>query len=390
MKILWLSNSLRAKTGYGIQSRYILKHLNEDYEVYSLGLQTPAAPMTIEGITELPIFESKWGKKALPYWLEKLEPDLFFSLMDIWVKEELIKIGRKYENFIPYLPVDSAPLPPRSQKILQEAMFLVPFSKFAEELIKDAGFSNVKRIPHGIDVEAYHPLSKEKINGVRKKLGEDVGIDLKNKFIILSVGMNTGFRKGFSRLMEAVSNLIEEGYEDLVLWIHSNPEAGRGVPLYHYARQIGLEINEEIVFSPACGTGRPWSTEAMNELYNMADIHSLASLGEGFALTVPEAQACETPSVVTDFSATPEHIGDNERGLLADTATWWMTPLGSKQELVSVDSLKEQIKKYYENRDLIEKHGEKGRKFVEETYAWNEVFPLWDGLIEEELRPLVE
>ena len=53
----------------------------------------------------------------------------------------------------------------------------------------------------------------------------------------------------------------------------------------------------------------PFTPEEMAAIYSSLDVLLNASMGEGFGLTVLEAQACGVPAIVTDFTAMSEVCG---------------------------------------------------------------------------------
>ncbi len=80
----------------------------------------------------------------------------------------------------------------------------------------------------------------------------------------------------------------------------------------------------------------------------------MASLYEGFGLPAAEAMACNTPVVVTSAGSLPEVVGDC--GIIVPPKD----PV----------ALKDGILKLLHNQALREELGKKGRKRVEENFAW--------------------
>jgi hypothetical protein len=60
--------------------------------------------------------------------------------------------------------------------------------------------------------------------------------------------------------------------------------------------------------------------EAMAALFNGTDVLLASTMGEGFGLTLREAQACGTVAIANDFSASPELLGD---GWLTENQPYW-------------------------------------------------------------------
>ena len=74
----------------------------------------------------------------------------------------------------------------------------------------------------------------------------------------------------------------------------------------------------------------PFAPEEMAAIYASLDVLLNASMGEGFGLTVLEAQACGVPAIVTDFTAMREVCGAGwkvgyER-YWTDQASWQARP----------------------------------------------------------------
>jgi glycosyltransferase involved in cell wall biosynthesis len=58
----------------------------------------------------------------------------------------------------------------------------------------------------------------------------------------------------------------------------------------------------------------------MAALFNGTDVLLASTMGEGFGLTLLEAQACGTVAIANDFSASPELLGD---GWLTENQPYW-------------------------------------------------------------------
>ena len=84
-------------------------------------------------------------------------------------------------------------------------------------------------------------------------------------------------------------------------------------------KAVGLEEHQyKFVNQYALHSNIP--NEAMAALYTATDVLLASTMGEGFGLTVIEAQSCGTPAIVNNFSAQPELIGD---GWLTEGQPWW-------------------------------------------------------------------
>jgi glycosyltransferase involved in cell wall biosynthesis len=99
-------------------------------------------------------------------------------------------------------------------------------------------------------------------------------------------------------------------HDDAVLYLHTEflgQHQGTHLP----SLLDELRVPEEAVL--VADQGRylfhPFTPEELAATYSSLDVLVNASMGEGFGLTVLEAQACGVPAIVTDFTAMSEVCG---------------------------------------------------------------------------------
>ncbi|MBP7764786.1 MAG: glycosyltransferase family 4 protein [Syntrophaceae bacterium] len=101
----------------------------------------------------------------------------------------------------------------------------------------------------------------------------------------------------------------------------------------------------------------------MNTYYSNADIYIQPSIidkdgtTEGLGVTILEAMACGTPCIGSKVGGIPDIIRDGENGFLVKPA--------------EPEQLAEKISLLLQDKDLRERIGREGRRFVEENYSWN-------------------
>ncbi len=98
------------------------------------------------------------------------------------------------------------------------------------------------------------------------------------------------------------------------------------------------------------------------------DIFVLSSLMEGISLSLLEAMALSRPVVVTDVGGNPEVVKNNETGILALPQ--------------NPDNLAEGIISLAKNRDMANKFGEAGRKWVEQEFDIDKMVARYLSLYE--------
>lgn len=151
--------------------------------------------------------------------------------------------------------------------------------------------------------------------------------------------------KGLEYLLQAFSQLRDEGRDVELVLVGGIPEGGRISDLIYW---LGIEdvvsVHNEI------------STERMVELYASASVAVVPSLFEGFGFPAAEAMACGVPIVATSGGALPEIVGD--AGLIAPPQDF--------------DALAEKIRTLLDSPKLRDQIGHEGRNRVHTNFCWKE------------------
>ena len=120
----------------------------------------------------------------------------------------------------------------------------------------------------------------------------------------------------------------------------------------------------------------------MNEVYNVMDIFTLSTSGEGFGVPTIEAAACGIPSVVTDYTTTQELLCENGQcGLAVPISSELTGSWNVERGMVNIEKMAEAFKILYDNPLMREEMGKIGVEKVKKYYNWDTVIPQWDKLI---------
>ena len=149
------------------------------------------------------------------------------------------------------------------------------------------GEYKVAAIPNGIDTEIFKPTESD----FRARYG------LEGKKIVLGVATAWSEKKGLSKFI-SLAGLLGEKYK--VVLVGLTEEQGANLP--------------ECVL----GLTRTNSAEELAGIYSAADLCLSLSEEETMGLTVVEANACGTPSMVFNKTALPELIGE-KNGIVLDS-----------------------------------------------------------------------
>jgi D-inositol-3-phosphate glycosyltransferase len=154
--------------------------------------------------------------------------------------------------------------------VWRQASAVVIYNKRVREFLKSHRVKDAKvvEVPNGIDLNIFSPAEPDYRDELRRKYNIGEG-----KKVVLFVGRLVP-KKGYRELIQAA----EASYEVLLV--------GSGQPpsnLASHVRYIG-----------------PVAREQLAQLYQLADVFVLPSIGEMFTLAMQEAMACGLPIVTTD------------------------------------------------------------------------------------------
>lgn len=305
MRLLWLSNSPRVPTGYGNQTALMLPRLKaqgHDLALFAFCGVEGGPLINQHGITELPRLRDPYGNDIVEGHYDYHRAEAVITLIDPFV---LAPDVYRRLNWAAWTPIDSEPILPENAAVLRSAHRVWSMSRFGEAQLRNAGFSNIDYVPHGVDSACFRPIDKA---DALARLKHDAGIDLADKFVVVMNSANKGTpsRKGFFEAFAAFK-MFSDAHPDAVLYVHSEKLGiWHGEHLPTVAQLVGL-APEKVIYAPyyhyVTGLLPP---SFLNDAYNSADVYLTASHGEGFGIPIVEAQMSGCPAIVTDFSAMSE------------------------------------------------------------------------------------
>jgi Glycosyl transferases group 1 len=175
-----------------------------------------------------------------------------------------------------------------------------------------------------------------------------------------------------------------EDRPDAVLHLHTDPDDEfASSPYYSYdvradVAQLGLD--GKVRFTPGFtmrqGQGLP--IEELARYYQAADVHLLASSGEGFGLPSLQAAAAGAVPLACDYSASSELVkGHGDAIAVAD---WGETEFGIRRALIDVDDAVAKLARLYDDRDELRVRSVRSREFAE-GLGWDDIVGQWDSLL---------
>jgi hypothetical protein len=325
--IAWLSNAMWSPTGYGTQTKQVVSRMAADGHkvavIANYGLE--AMQSDWEGIWHYPRgLDAYSNDVAVPYfkdWQRKnpSERSALFTLFDVWTFkgpawDDVPRIGS-------WVPIDHLPVPPEVQAWCEKPNVVpIAMSQYGLEQLQRRDIEALYA-PHALDLNLYKPTEKF-ANGDRLMTGRELMGLPSDAFCVMLPNANKGqtpVRKAWGENLLAVAAFAER-HDDVVVYIHAESRGRmQGIDLVDLVSQVGLPAERvKFVSQFALQAGIP--DEAMATLYTAADVVLAATLGEGFGLTVLEAAATGTPTIVNDFTAQPELVGE---GWLTEGQPTW-------------------------------------------------------------------
>lgn len=352
-RILWFSNAPWAQTGYGQQTAQVVPRIKK--ENYSVAIH---AMYGLEGSS------SNWnGIKIYPRGIAPYSDDivvahaqdfgngdpsapiLLLTLFDVWTFKS--KSFDMLPHVASWVPIDHKPCPPEVLDwCRRDNVKPIAMSRFGESMLNLADVECLY-IPHAIEktfkpTKVYATASGEMTGRELMGVPADafvVGMNAANKGVMPS-------RKAFGENFLAFS-LFAKSRPDAVLYVHSDRDGMMGgVKLVPLAEACGITA-EQIRFVDQYAYRAGFPQEALAAMYTGMDVLLSASMGEGFGLSVIEAQACGTPVIVSDFTAQPELVGD---GWCVPCQPLWDSLQTSWFATPSVPGIVDALNEAYEDR----------------------------------------
>lgn len=373
IKLLMVGDSPTIDSGFGRVNRKVAEYLYKtgEYDIQFVGWcyqgQKHDYPFIIHPVD---VVYDYWGKTTFDRVIKQWKPDIVYTLGDIWMIDWIAKHEYRSEfKWLGYIPIDGIPIPFRWREVINNMDMPVVFSKFAyDNLRKVLLKKHIDFIYHGVDTEIFHP--------VQDKYEHKKKYNLHNKYVIGIVARNQK-RKNIPALLKAFAK-FSKNKPDTVLYLHMCliENVGWNIPellkLYDLG-QKGKVVHTEGL-TPAFGV----PDHLLVEIYNLFDLFVLPTMGEGFGLPVLEAQACEVPVLVTDYSACTELVQDKSQ--LIKVKDYIVLEEGVEHAIVDIDDLVDKMNFFYSHQKLARTYGKKGREFAR-TMRWERVLPRFDELM---------
>lgn len=396
-KLLAWSDSAIAGTGFGVVSKHVLTalHRTGKYDIHHLAINFRGQFTNPEEIpwqqqpAKLMDPKDPHGMKMFLKTLAEGDYDLVWICNDLYVtheiteglqqaKQVLAQRRKKWPQIVYYYPVDCC-VPSDGSSFLKEAHIPVCYTDHGrEETLKvfPAIEPKLRQIPHGADTKIFYPVAEEVVPQLKKGLRQDPDAPL-----IINVNRNSP-RKQLQYSFLAFKEFKKQ-VPNAVMYVHAKV-LDIGGDLKKAIQKLDLSPQSDIIYPLNYAATKPITPQAMNQLYNAADMFLTTHLGEGWGLTITEAMAAGTPVVAPRNTSMPQQLGENsERGYLYDcNDTIWIDSSGYRPKGLIPDIVEKMLEAYNDGKKFNNPKVHAAREWAVQ-HDWWEVAKQWVQLFDE-------
>lgn len=384
LRVMYSSNAIWAKSGYGVQGASLLPRLADlptingrDNIANFAWYGSQGGVHNIDGFKIYPAGIDPYGNDIIQAHSRDFKANVVITLIDAWVLQD-IKNKVAPALWLPWLPIDHYPVPEKVYEAVKDAHLPLTYSKWGSKLLAEAGLKNYY-IPHGLEADVYKILPDEKVTAFKKNY---LGVD---GHLTIMVAANKGYpdRKAFQQQLRAWAEFSKDK-PDARLYLHTEPRpVYGGLNLVSLCQSLG--IVEKVLFPGTYEYFNGFPAEYLALVYNSANVLMASSMAEGFGIPIIESQACGTPVITCNFSSMPELIRYGDINEILDLL--W-TPLEAWQCIPNwkaiTNSLNENYQAWVENgyaKDV--EQGTKASQLIHAEYSW-------DAIVQDQWQPLMQ
>lgn len=336
---------------------------------------------------------AQYGFYTIDKIVEKVKPDVFLGIEDVWAFKEYEKKSWWNETRkIIWTTLDSLPILDQAIEMEPKCDQMLVWASFAEKAMKDLGHETVETVHGAVDYSHFKPLDDRE--DLRKLHG------LQDDFVIGFVFKNQ-LRKSVPNLLEGFKKFKAKNPDvSAKLLLHTDwGEKHHGWNIPRYLKEKDLEDGsvlatyvchkcDDYFVQPyfgedkdcsSCGSkksvktknsGKGVGEKELNELYNMMDVYCHPFTSGGQELPIQEAKAAGLITLVTDYSCGTDSAYEHQGGIPLDWNEYREPSTQFIKATTCPDSICERLQQVYEMDDESKsKLIETGKKYVQENFS---------------------
>lgn len=323
--IFWYSNMPTVGTGYGTQTKSVVDRLADlKYPVAihaNYGLEATGTWYQTDKRNKILCYprghESYSNDTIVAHYTDWSQQNrdrqtIMITLFDAWVLKNP-KLG-EIPKILSWVPIDHTPIPPSvAEWCAQPNVTPIAMSKFGAEQLAARDIMSI-----------YIPHTFERVFKPTEGGGDLINVP-DDAFLIMMNAANKAtsgvlHRKAFSENFLAAAMVMSK-HDDVYMYVHTEPAPGYGWDLPRLAKACGIPENRLIFPSAYSYHMGMYTSEHLAKLYTRADVLLAPSLGEGFGIPTIEAQACGTPVIASNATASAE-LASSDSYLVEGQPEW--------------------------------------------------------------------
>lgn len=424
-RILFHSNNAKAFTGFGKNTKNILRYLYKTgkYEIIEFANGTQwndpslkLRPWEAQGslpnnpalLKQLNSDQQKgraagYGAATIDSAIKEYKPDIYLGVEDIWA------FGGYWEkpwwdkiNNMIWTTLDSQPILPQAVEAAPKTKNFYCWSSFAERDLKEMGHDHVGTLHGTVDTDDFYRLSNLERKELRKKFG------LSDEFIVGFVFRNQ-LRKSVPNLMEGFK-IFKKDCPKAKLLLHTHWSEGWDIPRLIEEKGLKKEDILTTYYCSACGqyevrsfTGQEQkcrfcgtekslnttnvkagvNEEQLNEVYNLMDVYCHPFTSGGMEIPIFEAKMTELITLVTNYSCGEDSASQDCGSFPLDWAEYREPGTQFIKASTYPSSIAKQLKKVWQmDSPKRLQMGKKGRQWTIDNYSTEAVGKKLEAILD--------
>ncbi len=339
MRFVLVSTHIDQTTGYSKVSYNLVKQLSSlapKVKVYHFGFQRhPTRPnfrKYPEGVSSYDAAanedprEEGFGYNKIHEYLDMVTPDVVMIYNDPYTIAKFIESMKHEKGKSPYKlwvyldQVYTGIAPPLMEVLHKHADRFYCFTEiWKQKFLEYGSVEDVRILEHAVDPTMFTVMPKDARMEVRKNMG------LPNDGIVFLNANRNSQRKRLDLTIAGFVRLLKTDPKApyyLIIATNAQPQTGAFYDLQRiYTEELkdnGLMFQDFARRLLLIDTSPPnvWSDEAINQLYNVADIGINTSDGEGFGLCQLEHMYTGAPQIVTDVGSYRTFLDETTSGFI--------------------------------------------------------------------------
>jgi D-inositol-3-phosphate glycosyltransferase len=294
----------------------VLRRLADRHEIHFLGIAYSGETVRDRGLTIYPT-NPKGGDAFAAFQamrlIEELRPAVVLLMHDLWMFDYYLDLFGPYRDrvkIVACIPLDGRIANDEDAAPLAQADRIVAYTQFARVEFEGAfrrlrgNFPAVEVIPHGVDLDRFHPLPEpERVQTKTRVFGDSPGTG--ESFVVLNAS-RPDKRKRVDLTVRGFAEFAADKPPNVRLCLH-HPVMGEAAerelePVLREFRECGL--GERLSVNPL--GSQIVGDEELNLLYNACDVGINTAMGEGWGLVSFEHGAAGAAQIVPDHTACGE------------------------------------------------------------------------------------